>query len=138
MGVEGRDLIDLGLRHAQLVRQRHQMRGGDVAVPVLDEMQELDQEIAPSLRGTEQRAYLGPRGRSKLPALGHSPALAPARPRMARLLRGGMSFRHQNSIGKLRPMIRSRRGPYNKGIAYRDRTNLLNCRLRHQSSYRDI
>ena len=98
----------------------------------------LTDPIRERIEASEQRAYLGLRGRSKLPALGHSPALAPARPRMARLLRGGMSFRHQNSIGKLRPMIRSRRGPYNKGIAYRDRTNLLNCRLRHQSSYRDI
>jgi len=46
MGVEGRDLVDLGLRQPHLGGERRQMRAGNVPVVVLDQMQMLDQQIA--------------------------------------------------------------------------------------------
>jgi hypothetical protein len=49
MGVEGRDLVDLGERELHLLRQRGEVRGGEITVAVLDEVQMLDQEIAPAL-----------------------------------------------------------------------------------------
>jgi hypothetical protein len=49
MGVEGRDLVYLGERELHLIRQRGEMRGGEMAVAVLDQVQVLDQEIAPTL-----------------------------------------------------------------------------------------
>jgi hypothetical protein len=49
MGVEGRDLVDLGERELHLLRQRGEMRGGEITVAVLDQMQMLDQEVAPAL-----------------------------------------------------------------------------------------
>ena len=48
MRVEGRDLVDLGQRHLHLGGERGEMRGGEMAVVVLDEMQMLDQQIAPA------------------------------------------------------------------------------------------
>jgi hypothetical protein len=58
-------------------------------------MQEFDQEIAPPLGVSQQGADLGLRRWLDLPALGHGASAAPARARVARLLRGGMSFRHR-------------------------------------------
>ena len=46
--VEGRDLVHFGQRHLHFGRESGQMRGGEVAVFVLNEMQVLDQEIAPA------------------------------------------------------------------------------------------
>ena len=58
MRVEGRDLVDLGLRHLHFVRERGEMRGGEMTVLVLDEMQMLDQQIAPSRPIGEQRLHV--------------------------------------------------------------------------------
>ena len=81
MGVEGRDLVHLGERELHLLRQRREMRGGEIAVRVLDQMQMLDQEIAPARAVAEQRAHLVERLRVDLAALGRtSRAVAPSRP----------------------------------------------------------
>ena len=58
VSVEGRDLVDLGERELHLLRQRGEMRGGEIAVLVLDQMQMLDQQIAPALALAEQRTDL--------------------------------------------------------------------------------
>ena len=69
MRVEGRDLVDLGLRELHLVGERREMRGGEMPVAVLDEMQMLDQQIAPARPVAEQRAHLVERRRVDLAAL---------------------------------------------------------------------
>ena len=46
MGVERRGLIYLGKGQAHFIRQRRQMRGADLMVRVLDEVQMLDQQVA--------------------------------------------------------------------------------------------
>ena len=83
MGVEGRDLIDFGERELHLLRQGGQMRGGQMTVMILDEMQMLDQEIAPPRPVGQQRQHLLERLRVDLPALRRArrpaPASAPAR-----------------------------------------------------------
>ena len=58
MRVEGRDLVDLGERKLHLVRQRREMRGGEMAVMVLDQVQVLDQQVAPARLVDQQRAHL--------------------------------------------------------------------------------
>ena len=62
MGVEGRDLVDLGLRQAHLLGERREMGGREVAVAVLDQMQMLDQQIAPA-RPLAEQAPAPPRAR---------------------------------------------------------------------------
>src|SRR5262245_33578418 len=69
MRVEGRDLVHLGLRELHLGGERREMRGGEMAVSVLNEMQMLDQEIAPARRIAEQRTHLIERSRVDLAAL---------------------------------------------------------------------
>src|SRR5262249_52569229 len=79
MGVEGRDLVDLGERELHLLRQRGEMRGGEITVAVLDQVQMLDQEIAPALALAQQRAHLRQRPRLDLAALGRfARAVAPS------------------------------------------------------------
>jgi hypothetical protein len=46
MRIEGRDFIDFGLRELHLGGKRGQVRTGDVAVLVLDQVQMLDQQVA--------------------------------------------------------------------------------------------
>src|SRR5258708_3879274 len=76
MRVEGRDLIDLGLRQPHFGRERRKMRRGDMAVLVLDQMQVLDQQIAPARTIGQQRLHFGERLRIDLPALGSAARLA--------------------------------------------------------------
>ena len=81
MGIEGRDLVHFGERELHLQRQRGEMGGREAAVRVLDQMQVLDQEIAPPWPVAEQRAHLVERLRVDLAALGRTPrAVAPSRP----------------------------------------------------------
>ena len=61
MGIEGRDLVDLGQRKLHLLRQRGEMRGRDVPVMVLDQVQVLDQQVAPPRPVGKQRLHLGER-----------------------------------------------------------------------------
>ena len=72
MRVEGRDLVDFGERELHLLRERGEMRGGEMAVVVLDQMQMLDQQIAPARPVGEQRAHLVERRRVDLAALGRA------------------------------------------------------------------
>ena len=72
MRIEGRDLVDLGLRHLHLGGERREMRGGEMAVMILDQMQMLDQQIAPARPVGEQRAHLLERRRIDLAALGRA------------------------------------------------------------------
>ena len=78
MRIEGRDLVDFGVRHLHLLRERGEMRGGEMAVMVLDQMQMLDQQIAPARPVGEQRAHLVERRRIDLTALGRARRPAPA------------------------------------------------------------
>ena len=87
MGVEGRDLVDFGEREPHLLRQRGEMRGGEMAVPILDQVQVLDQEIAPALAIAEQRAHLVERLRVDLAAFGRASRLTAASRGWRRFLR---------------------------------------------------
>ena len=78
MGVEGRDLVDFGERELHLLRQRREMRGGEMAVAVLDQVQVLDQQVAPARPVAEQRAHLVERLRLDLAALRRARRLAAA------------------------------------------------------------
>ena len=78
MGVEGRDLIDFGERELHLLRQGGEMRGRQMTVMVLDEMQMLDQQIAPPRPIGEQRLHFFERLRIDLPALRCTRRPAPA------------------------------------------------------------
>src|SRR5262249_29539605 len=87
MRVKGRDLIDLGERELHLVRERSKMRGREMAVAILDEMEVLDQEIASALAVSEQRSDLVERARIDLAAfrrLGRSPPARAVCPRVRR------------------------------------------------------
>lgn len=81
MRVEGRDLVHLGLRQAHLLGQRRQMARGEMAVAVLDEVQEFDQQVAPPLARAQQRLHLRERGRIDLPPFGMRARLSPPRGR---------------------------------------------------------
>ena len=81
MRIESRDLVDLGQRHLHLVRQRGEMRGGQMAVMVLDQMQMLDQQIAPARPVGEQRLHLVERRGIDLAAFGRARRPAAARSR---------------------------------------------------------
>src|SRR6266851_4940189 len=77
MGVERGDLVDLDESQFHLVSQRRQVAGMQAAVPVLNEVQMLNQEIALTRAGAEQLRHLGESGRIDLPPLREIPALAP-------------------------------------------------------------
>ena len=55
-----------------LIRERRQTRSREIAVVILDEMQMLDQEIAPARPITKQRAHFIKRLEIDLPALGRA------------------------------------------------------------------
>ena len=67
--VEGRDLEHLGQGQAHLVRQRGEMAVRQVRVAVLDQMQVLDQQVAPPRPRAEQGAHLRQRTGVDLAAL---------------------------------------------------------------------
>ena len=54
--IEGRDLVHRRLRQPHLLGERGEMRGREMAVAVLDQVQMLDQQIAPARPVAEQRA----------------------------------------------------------------------------------
>ena len=78
MRVEGRDLVDLGKRELHLLRERREMRGREMAVAVLDQMQVLDEQVAPALALAQQRADLVERARVDLAPLRRPGRAAPA------------------------------------------------------------
>ena len=57
MRVEGRDFVDFGECQFHLGGERSQMRSGQMAVMILDEMKMLDQQIAPARPVSEQPAH---------------------------------------------------------------------------------
>ena len=69
MGVERGDLVDLDQRQPHLLGERRQMARVQAAEMVLQQMQVLDQQVAPALAVAEQRLNLGERCRIDLPAL---------------------------------------------------------------------
>ena len=77
MGIEGRDLVDLGLGQLHLLGERREMGRREVAVGILDEVQILDQQVAPARRIAEQCPNPVERGRIDLAALGRRACLAP-------------------------------------------------------------
>ena len=77
--IEGRHLVDLGHRHLHLGRERDEMRGRQTAVPILNLVQVLDQQIPATgsvaeqcadvfaRRGSTARPFGVPRTRPRLP-----------------------------------------------------------------------
>src|SRR5262249_26177520 len=57
MRVKGRDLIRLSQRQLHFGSERSKVRSGKVAVMILDQMEMLDQEIAPTGPVGEKRAH---------------------------------------------------------------------------------
>ncbi len=81
--VERRHLIDLGVGEAHLFRQRGEVRGGQVPVAVVDEMQILDEEIgtarlhaAPAASLLQEGLDLAQRPGIDLPALWSGPGFS--------------------------------------------------------------
>ncbi len=70
MRVEGRGLEHFGKRQLHLVGERREMRGGNLMILVLDQVQMLDQQIAPPRPVAEQELDLVRGGRIDLAALG--------------------------------------------------------------------
>ena len=85
MGIEGRDLIGVGLRNTHFLAQGAQMPSRDIMVAVLDQMQELDEKIPAARPIAEQRAHLLESLEIELTPLGEGPralalAIMPRRP----------------------------------------------------------
>ena len=88
MGVERRHLPDLGHAQRHLLGQRAQMGGGKLAVRILDQVQELDQQIAPPRTIPQQGPHLGKCCITELPPLGGvAPAPTPRFPHAVVLTR---------------------------------------------------
>ncbi len=69
MGVERGDLVDLDQRQPHLLGERRKVAGVQAAEAVLQQVQVLDQQVAPPLPVAEQGAHLGERRRIDLAAL---------------------------------------------------------------------
>ena len=78
MRVEGCDLIDLGQSEPHFLRQSGEMRGRKMTVAILDQVQMLDQQIAPTLALAKERTYFLKRARLDLAALWRARAPASA------------------------------------------------------------
>ncbi len=74
--IEGRDLVDFGKRHFHFGSKRRQVRGGETAVVILDQMQMLDQQIAAARPICQQGAHFIECGRIYLPTLGRARGFA--------------------------------------------------------------
>ena len=101
----------LGQPH--LLGERGEMRGAEVAVAVLDQMQMLDQQIAPARPVAEQRAHLDQRPLLDLAPLGMAPVPPFARSRAAVLadLACGVVHPSSRSRGRYRCASKASRGP---------------------------
>ena len=87
MGVEGRDLVDLGLGELHLVGERGEVRRRNVAVAVLDQVQEFDQQVAPARAARRAARGLRPAARGSI----CRPFGVLPRPRAAELFVGASS-----------------------------------------------
>src|SRR5207302_10559861 len=88
-----RELVDVRQRQPHLVGERRQVVGRQLAVMVLDQVEVLDQEVAPARPVAEQRLDLGQRRRLDLAALRVADRLAPSGARMQAGLRLNASVR---------------------------------------------
>src|SRR5262245_19492447 len=70
MRVESRDLINLGQRQLHFRSERREMRGGEIAVLILNEMQMLNQKIAAAWPVRQKGTNFVERLRVDLPAFG--------------------------------------------------------------------
>ena len=68
MRVERRDLVNFSERKLHFLRERSEMRGREIAVAVLNEMQVLDQKIALARAVAQECLHLGKSARIDLPA----------------------------------------------------------------------
>src|SRR5882672_8023747 len=78
MVVEGRDFVDFGLRELHLARKRRYVRGGEIAVAVLDPVQVLDQQVAAPRLVFQQRLDLPQRAGIDRTPLGPAARIAAA------------------------------------------------------------
>src|SRR5436305_9773642 len=78
MRVESRDLIDRGQRKPHLLRQSGEMGRREMTVAILNEMQVLDQQIAPALALAKKRPDFVARPRVDLAALRRARRPAPS------------------------------------------------------------
>jgi hypothetical protein len=85
MRVEGRDLESFRERDPHLFRKSRKVRGRDLPVAVLDEMQVLDQQVPVPRPAPEQRLNFRQRLRLDLPPPRHR-ACPTAPPRMLKFL----------------------------------------------------
>ncbi len=76
MVVERGDFVDLGLGQAHVLGQGAQVPGGEMAVAVLDQVQELDQQVAAAGPGAQQLTHIGQGLVLDRPALGPPVAAA--------------------------------------------------------------
>ncbi len=91
MGVERRDLVDLGLGEAHLLGERREVGGREMAVAVLDQVQVLDQQVAAPRALAEQASHLVERILLDPAALGPRRAAPPAGARMPADLACGLA-----------------------------------------------
>ena len=96
MRVEGRGLEHFRKRQLHLVGQRRQMRGRDLVILVLDQVQMLDQEIAAPRPVAEQKLDLVRGGGIDLAALRRRLGPLPSRARMFE--RADLFARHGQSL----------------------------------------
>ena len=81
MRIEGCDLVDLGQSKLHFQRQSGKMRGREMAVAILNEMQILNEQIAPPFALAEQRTDFRKRLRIDLAAFWRARPPAPRRRR---------------------------------------------------------
>ena len=103
MGVEGRDLVDLGERKLHLLSQRGQVRRREMAVAVLDEVQVLDQQIATARPVAQKGTNLSQRGWLDLPSLWRPARTAAASLRS--IENGGLVGHSEVSRGGWNPIV---------------------------------
>ena len=75
--IERRYFVNFGLRQTQFFSKRHNVRRRNMAVAILDQVQELDQQIATSRRIAKQCANLFGGTRIHRPALRMGARLSP-------------------------------------------------------------
>src|SRR3954451_15557826 len=117
MRVERGDFIDLDQREAHFARERNKMAGVEALEAVLQEMQVLDQKVAPPRAIGQKSAHIIQRVGLDLSPPRHIPGLVPAPPRMVSCMgvRSPTHRRFVSSFGLSRP--RSRRGGINPKTA---------------------
>ena len=109
MGVERGDLVDLDKREAHLLGEGRQMARMEAAVMILQQMQMLDQQVAPPLALPEQRLDLVQSCGVDLPAFRMIEPAPPARARMDAAV--VLCFQSRRAAISPSPAMREREGP---------------------------